>query len=338
MIRRRFLAAGLQMAAAGSCVAAPQGRRKATREVLAFYYGWYGDAADKADWGKVDSAARRIDKAADYPLAGAYSSKDPALVSDQMREMRACGITSIIYSWWGIGSYEDLHFPLIIQCARAQGLKVTVYYEMCPKIGGAASADAVQADLDYLIGKYAGAANWLTEDGRKVVFIYGYAWRQLKLEDWRAIIGEARRTYAGRVFFSVAAENAAGLDFVDSIHRYALVASAGERPPDQMNAWAMTFYAQYLKEQARYPIKTLTVYPGYDDTHLHRAKTLATGRFDGALYETLWSCAVRRGPDWILITSWNEWHEGTEIEPSVQYGDLFLRLTARYAKPFLDGP
>ena len=30
-------------------------------------------------------------------------------------------------------------------------------------------------------------------------------------------------------------------------------------------------------------------------------------------------------PDWVLITSWNEWFEGTSVEPSVEYGDLALQ-------------
>jgi Glycosyltransferase WbsX len=36
-----------------------------------------------------------------------------------------------------------------------------------------------------------------------------------------------------------------------------------------------------------------------------------------------------------LITSWNEWHEGSEIEPSVQYGSTFLDATAEFSREFL---
>jgi hypothetical protein len=35
-----------------------------------------------------------------------------------------------------------------------------------------------------------------------------------------------------------------------------------------------------------------------------------------------------------LITSWNEWHEGSEIEPSVEHGDRELRTTAEFAPKF----
>jgi len=44
--------------------------------------------------------------------------------------------------------------------------------------------------------------------------------------------------------------------------------------------------------------------------------------------------AIKAKPDWVLITSWNEWHEGSEIEPSLEYGDKYLSLTQEYGRAF----
>jgi hypothetical protein len=36
-----------------------------------------------------------------------------------------------------------------------------------------------------------------------------------------------------------------------------------------------------------------------------------------------------------LIISWNEWHEGSELEPSVEYGSRILDDTAPFSRAFL---
>jgi hypothetical protein len=44
----------------------------------------------------------------------------------------------------------------------------------------------------------------------------------------------------------------------------------------------------------------------------------APGRY-GRYYRVRWEDALEQRPDWIVITSWNEWVEGTELEPSDAY-------------------
>ena len=57
-------------------------------------------------------------------------------------------------------------------------------------------------------------------------------------------------------------------------------------------------------------------------------------REDGALYQKYWQAALDARPDWILITSFNEWHEGSEIEPSKELGDRYLKLTSEFSRQF----
>jgi len=33
----------------------------------------------------------------------------------------------------------------------------------------------------------------------------------------------------------------------------------------------------------------------------------------------------------VVVNSWNEWPEGTQLEPSASYGDFYLPLTAAFA-------
>jgi hypothetical protein len=67
-----------------------------------------------------------------------------------------------------------------------------------------------------------------------------------------------------------------------------------------------------------------TVMPGFNDIN----KPLSTiDRQNGTFYSLLWSIAKACFPEGFAITSFNEWHEGTEIEPSVEYGYQYIDLT-----------
>ena len=74
----------------------------------------------------------------------------------------------------------------------------------------------------------------------------------------------------------------------------------------------------------------LTVYPGYDDRKI-RDPGLYTPREDGEYYRRSWEAALASDPDVVLITSWNEWPEATNIEPSVEFGYRYLELTLTYS-------
>jgi hypothetical protein len=67
-----------------------------------------------------------------------------------------------------------------------------------------------------------------------------------------------------------------------------------------------------------------TVMPGFNDTN---KPLLTIDRQNGTFYSLLWSIAKACFPEGFAITSFNEWHEGTEIEPSVEYGYQYIDLT-----------
>ena len=79
------------------------------------------------------------------------------------------------------------------------------------------------------------------------------------------------------------------------------------------------------------------IIPGFDNTKSSPAR-LSAERKDGQTYRRFWEAALKTMPDWILISSWNEWAEGTEIEPSRESGGQYLGITAEYAKGFLESP
>ena len=77
-----------------------------------------------------------------------------------------------------------------------------------------------------------------------------------------------------------------------------------------------------------------TVIPGYDDRNLRGLNRPILARREGKFYEDFWGIAKKYlDPNlkMALITTFNEWHEGTEIEPSKEYGTKYLQLTKSFS-------
>jgi putative SOS response-associated peptidase YedK len=134
------------------------------------------------------------------------------------------------------------------------------------------------------------------------------------------------------------ADFAAWAPFMDGIHVYVLAPYIKGMTPAQMTEWADRTYPTW-RRMIGGKLFCATVIPGFDDTRGpgRTAPRPTVARFDGATYTTLWDAAIRHDADWVVVTSFNEWHEGSEIEPSREHGDRYLTLTAAAARRFRGG-
>lgn len=336
------------------CALAPYSSAQAQaqlQQVLGFYYGWYGDPATSGKWvhwKDVDRVEERIKNSAHYPADGAYDSHDPALLDRQAAEAKAAGITGFIASWWGQGSFEDQGMAPLLAAAGRDGLSVTAYFE---NIGGRAALrggvgddpqtriKSAVADLDYLLSRYARDKAWLRADGKPVVFVYGRALKELSPSEWQEVVGQLRRDNPGGTVLVADTFDRAYLAAFDGASTYNITGQTRRKAPSQIRDWAHAAYPKMVAAAGPGKISTVTVIPGYDDRELDRpAPRPVTDRWGGETYRVLWQEAIAARPDWVLITSWNEWHEGSEIEPSVEYGSLFLDETAAFSREFLRKP
>jgi hypothetical protein len=61
-------------------------------------------------------------------------------------------------------------------------------------------------------------------------------------------------------------------------------------------------------------------------------------RSNGSVYDEQWGRPIDAGADWVIVTSWNEWWENTEIEPGERYGTTYLERTRAWADAFKAAP
>ncbi|MCA9444513.1 MAG: DUF5010 domain-containing protein, partial [Candidatus Omnitrophica bacterium] len=77
--------------------------------------------------------------------------------------------------------------------------------------------------------------------------------------------------------------------------------------------------------------------PGFDNSGAigePKGSRVEREREDGKFYRNAWERALRSGAPLTVIETWNELHEGTEICPTVEYGDQYLQMTARYVNQY----
>jgi glycoprotein endo-alpha-1,2-mannosidase len=305
--------------------------------VMAFYYPWYGvpdgpgGAGRTVHWGRIDAADKDIQASTDYPELGAYDSHDPKVIDRHCRWAKDAGIDTFIVSWWGHNHYTDRAMDKILDGCERHGLSACIYYETVPRPQTPQSA---ADDIVKVLDKYGEHPAHLRINGKPVVFVYGRALQELGLTDWLKAVelvnGKSKSgvTAIGDQFSYGSAR------VFDGVHTYNTAGSLREMTVAEARKWASGTYQSWvqLADEAG-KISAITVIPGYEDTKI-RKPGLAVNRYGGELYRAQWEEAIKADPHWVLITSFNEWHEGSEIEPSMEYEGRYLYLTGEYAEHF----
>lgn len=308
------------------------------RQTLAFYYGWYGSPEVSQHWyhwKNVDTAKKHIDEATHYPVLGPYDSHDPKVIEMHLRQAKEAGLTGFIVSWWAKGDFHDQGIPLMLDAARKHGMTIAVYYETVPPRGNPTVEGAVD-DLTYIVNKYGKHPAWLKVQNKPVIFIYGRAVGQLKLDGWEKVIAAFReKNPGGAVFIGDQISTKAAAIF-DGIHTYNPTGLTKGKSLDEIRSWAKTAFPDWVNIAGPQRIACVTIIPGYDDSvqPSRLPPRPITDRHNGETYRVMWEQAIAANPDWILVTSWNEWHEGSEIEPSLELGDRELKTTKQFASKF----
>jgi Glycosyl hydrolase family 99 len=293
--------------------------------VMAFYYPWF----QHPTW---DS-----DRLQDRPLF-LYSAEQPDEVAHSVRDARNAGLDAIIVSWRGDTDWNDRRLRFILDQARVVGLRVSILVETMLATDGPdgtvkpLSAAKMRAWLEKAYDALAQHPSFLRVGGRPAVFVY--VADSFAASDWSAIV-ESLRSSRRNLFLMADTSNPALLEFFDGAFTYA---TAGIAPSDlrsfDRRQTLQTQTYNLLAGGAR-RASAATVMPGYDDTFLsERETTMRVDRANGAVYDRQWEAALAAEPDWILVSTWNEFWENSHIEPSVRFGRAYQARTVRWSEIF----
>jgi len=308
------------------------------KRVMAFYYMWYWTkfySGFYRGWNYLGHKPAKGDSCtANHPLKF-YDSNDTKVIINHLKIAKESGIDTLIASWWGYKSNFSKPFDKLLKLAEKSGVSIAPYIEVFKD-----HLESAIDELDNFLDDYSKSKSLLKIKNKPLLFIYGKALSQFDYSDWKLIINK----FKDRALFIADTNDKSLLNLFDGAHNYSPFNAIIR------NVKPIDYYGGIInacKKSGK--ISCFTVTPGYDDRVLKRKHSIKywiwrflnlklsefyIPRFNGFTYKSLWDQALALKPDYVLITSFNEWHEGTEIEPSKEYGDYYLRLTKEYSDRF----
>jgi glycoprotein endo-alpha-1,2-mannosidase len=252
-----------------------------------FFYPWYSNPQHDGGWAhwQQDGHVPPGDVAsAFYPARGAYSSADKRTLRAQMRDIARAGIDEVVSSWWGQGSLEAARLADVQRAARRSRLHVAVQLE--PYAGRTIAS--IGKDLALL-----------RDEGIHDVYVFRAG--DFTAEQWQTL---NLRLAGMRVFGQTGFVGFAARAGFAGFYTYDVLTYGGAK-----------FGRLCAEAHAMRLVCAPSVGPGYD-AQPATGDTRVKPRDEGRTYDSMWGAAVAGGADLVTITSYNEWSEGTQIEPA----------------------
>jgi hypothetical protein len=245
----------------------------------AFYYPWFPAAWKQQGMSPFTHY---------HPTLGYYDGAAPSVIAQHMNWLADAGVNAAIASWWGPGSSTDLKIPTILSTLHSinSPVKLSLYYEVG---NGLPAASTVASDLSYIYSHYASDSSFLRVNGKPVLFVYNGG------------------TGASCAAASTLHTASAGRFYLDL-----KVFSGYKTCADQPDSWHQYGPASAESWQKGY---SFTISPGFYKAN----ETTPRLTRDPARWEQNVKDMVASGEQWQLIATFNEWGEGTSVEPATEW-------------------
>lgn len=307
--------------------------------ILAHYMPWFVAKPFSTLWGwhwtmnsfKPDEIRGSVRNIASryYPLIGPYDSGDPNVIEYHLLLMKLAGIDGVIVDWYGLSDLYD--YPLIQRNTQALfapaaklGLKIGICYEdqtitNLVKAGKLTEAERVpraKSEIDWLRKNWFNRPNYLTLSGKPVLLSFGAG--NLTDAEWEQALPASDTSIV----------------YLSEHRRRANAAGAFDWPIPQRGMTAVdTFYQENGNGRVVMPV----AFPRFDDVYKEGKAQEGYPQIpdeQGRTFTTTLERALKSRAPLIQLATWNDWGEGTNLEPSREfpYRDLeaVQRLRQRY--------
>jgi hypothetical protein len=309
--------------------AQPLSFSRENRLVLAHYFAWY----DGDGWNDCNISA------GDKPVQP-YDSNDPVAIAKHIQLAQAIGLNGFTLHWFAPGDRTDQNFNTLLNQAYGTNFAATVVFSHHIWHGlSRPTSQNISEALTYLMTQYSQHPNFLRVDGQPVIFFTDiYRAPANALQFWASVrdqVDPARQT-----LWIAEGLDPAYLNVFDGLYVFKI--SHADYPHDYEKSSRWAGWVRASEAQTGQPkLWIATISPGWDDLRSDCKPDVRVDnrphrldRANGAIYQATFQAALASNPDWLILSSFNEWVEGSYIEPSEQYGDTYLQLTGDFVRQF----
>ncbi|MEL6396115.1 MAG: glycoside hydrolase family 71/99-like protein [Planctomycetota bacterium] len=322
--------------------AAAQPRLPSDKLLLTHYMPWYKTPAYRDAWGghwtgfRKQHDPERVDKnglsdiwSNYHPLIGLYDSADPDVLECHLLQMKLAGVDGVIVDWYGISDANDYpdnqqaSIALFEACERL-GMRFAVMFEdrtveQLVKQGGLDEDDAdrhLAETIRWLADNWFDSPHYVRIDGRPLLMNFGPVYLK-DPEIWErgfAASGEDPAFFAlHHLWEGIGADG--GFTWVhSSVYQ-------GEPSTAEIKARIRRVFQRTADEPADVIVSALA---GFDDVYENGYPSV--DHRDGQTLREHLEVAMSGPWPIVQLVTWNDYGEGTMIEPTHEFGYTFLEV------------
>ena len=272
------------------------------------------------------------------PALGYYASSMGVTVEEHLRILEQAGVDFLVLNLHldnaGVNKYELSNIENLFQIAEKRKSPIRFALQFCIYDLPREEFGAIFKKLRQWLAK---SPSYLFYEGKPVVFFFWTGVHDgnqkfLNLLD-ENLPGFLKIASSLRLY-SAKNERKKTFDFFDGFNLFSPLELA------RAGNWEGVWKKAYKNSAAgKKGLKILTVSPGYDDSHLKDPQRTANphriiDRKNGETYQEMIAFALTRdaAPDMVIISTFNEYHENTHVEPSVNFGGKYIHMTREFIK------